>query len=137
HISTFSLSYAPLADVPLVSHVPLLVRPLLSMFFFNNLSPPELSSLSLHDALPICARLPILPAADPAASLHLRAGLQRVLHRCGEEAWPAHRRRSRHLALVPVSSVGARGVRSAMNSPALFPRFLHLSLTTLSFTPCP
>src|SRR5262249_61481424 len=61
----------PLSCVPIVPPPP----PLLTLLFFNHTAPPELSPLSLHDALPICRLLSHLdctggdattPAATPA-----------------------------------------------------------------------
>src|SRR5262249_61170105 len=60
---------------PLFSALPLILRlsPLLLFFFYNDPAPPEISTLSLHDALPILAAaagsttgpLPGKPAVAP------------------------------------------------------------------------
>src|SRR5437868_13471976 len=41
----------------------------LKFFFFNNTHPPHLYSLSLHDALPICAHRPELVDNDRLAGV--------------------------------------------------------------------
>src|SRR5438034_3391283 len=65
---------------------------LFSLFFFNDTAPTEISTLSLHDALPISA------AADSAAA---GAGLFRTAA-AGRAAAGADGRRRRHRAAVGV-----------------------------------
>src|SRR5262249_58176024 len=50
---TASVPFAP--SFPLSSSSVLAFPPPLSFFFFNDTAPPEISTLSLHDALPIWA----------------------------------------------------------------------------------
>src|SRR3989475_4238965 len=61
-------------------------------FFFNDTAPPEIYPLSLHDALPICARQagePPRPLARAARPPHRTPA---AAHRSLRDAEPDHRR---------------------------------------------
>src|SRR3712207_9555839 len=74
-------------------------------FFFNDTATTEIYTLSLHDALPICAGGRRLPA-DP--------GGQRV--RVGLRADPAHRRLRHHADRGDAGRGGVRGGPRARRS---------------------
>src|SRR6266849_501911 len=83
-----------------------------NVFFFNDTATTEIYTLSLHDALPICARLTLVGKAIHLRSAHEQAAPPKSL------ADPDQRRRNLR-----------RGSRDApsCNAELTFGRYVHLS----------
>src|SRR5256885_17246915 len=62
----------------------LMSTPNVAFFFFNDTATTEIYTLSLHDALPICRRLPGGHQPGRRRGHHLQAELERVRAHLGE-----------------------------------------------------
>src|SRR2546430_10082593 len=77
--------------------------------FFNDTAPPEISPLSLHDALPICHVMRLLKAAAiPVVLLDRRPGEDSAHPRCDLAGIDNHR--AGYLAAEHLSRLGARRI---------------------------
>src|SRR5258708_39625660 len=63
------------------------ISPFFSFFFFNDTATTEIYTLSLHDALPICAAEAMKSLAQRSAPASLRATGPTALGGCGKTCW--------------------------------------------------